>query len=263
MHFDHSNEEELEKLRMENELKKMKMMLERGAIFSESLESNKLDPVIEDEFLRNMEEFEKSFGNAERISVYDFIERPEYILVDAIPDSQITEELGKVMGILNENGISLDTLCEVEDRELYRFITEELFLHEVDNVRIKGMMSCFIYEEFHPNHEYDIRNTCTDGITSYLNKENKYYTYSFVKGVEQESWFKDFQNAFDSFSLHKLDIIDVRIDKTTARVNFNIEFSAAMEGASARQHFNGEGFVMLIHQYDYWFINKIHFPEAV
>jgi len=262
-HFENSNEEELEKLRMENELKKMKLMLEHGAVFSESIDSNKLDPVIENEFLRNMEEFERSFTDAEQISVYDFIERPEYNLVDTIPDSQITDELGKVMGILNENGIRLDTLCEVEGRELYRFITEELFLQEVDNVRVKGMMSCFIYEEFHPNHEYDIRNTCTEGITSYLNKGNKYSTYSFVKGVEQESWYKDFQNAFDSFSLNKLDLLDIRIDKTTARVNFNIDFSAAMEGTSARQHFNGEGQVMLIHQYDYWFINKIHFPEAV
>lgn len=263
MHFDHSNEEELEKLRIENELKKAKLMLEHGAIFSDSMNSNKLDPVIEDEFLRNMEQFEKSFGNSERIPVYDFIERPDYNLVDTIPDSQIAGELEKIMGILNENGISLDTLCEVDDRELYRFITEELFLHEVDNVRIKGMMSCFIYEEFHPNHEYDIQNTCTEGISSYLNKEEKYYSYSFVKEAEEESWFKDFRNAFDTFSLHKLEIIDIRIDTTTARVNFYINFSAAIEGSTSEQHFSGQGYVMLVHQYDYWFINKIQFPEAV
>jgi hypothetical protein len=56
-HFENNNEEELEKLRMENELKKMKLMLEHGAVFSESIDSNKLDPVIENEFLRNMEEY--------------------------------------------------------------------------------------------------------------------------------------------------------------------------------------------------------------
>jgi len=261
-HFENNNEEELEQLRIENELKKMKLMLERGAVFSESIDSNKLDPVVENEFLRNIEAYEESFGNSEQISVYNFIETPAYKLVETIPDSQIADELGKVMGILNEYGISLDTLCEVEDRELYRFITEELFLHEIDNVRIKGMMSCFIYEEFHPNHEYDIRNTSTEGITSYLDKENKYYTYSFVKEAEEESWFKDFRNAFDTFSLQKLDIVDIQIETSTAKVNFNIDFSAGMGGKFAKQRFSGDGYVMLIHQYDFWYINKIQFPEA-
>ena len=261
MHTD--NDDELEKLRMENELKKMKLMLERGAVFSESIDSNKLDPVIEDEFLRNMEEFEKSFGNAEQISVYDFIERPEYDLVDTIPDSQITDELGKFMGILNENGISLDTLCEVEDRELYRFITEELFLQEVDNVRIKGMMSCFIYEEFHPNHEHDIRETCTDGIKFFMAKETQFYTYAFDRGALLEPWFTDFNQAYSSFALHSFYIGKIRIDDDSANVSYTIDFSGTIEGTSILQRFTGEGYITLNLEYQCWQIEKIHFPEAL
>ena len=56
------------------------------------------------------------------------------------------------MNILNKNSIQLDTICDVEEREIYRFVTEELFSHKMDNMRIPGMMACFIYEEFHPNH---------------------------------------------------------------------------------------------------------------
>ena len=39
----------------------------------------------------------------------------------------------------------------------YRFITEELFEHEMDDVHVKGMFTHFTYEEFHPNHDYDLR----------------------------------------------------------------------------------------------------------
>jgi hypothetical protein len=43
-------------------------------------------------------------------------------------------------------------------KKLYRFIAEELFFHEMNNVRVKGMVTCFIYEEFHPNAKLDIED---------------------------------------------------------------------------------------------------------
>jgi len=198
-HFENNNEDELEKLRMENELKKAKLILEHGAIFSESGES-KISPEIENEFLKNIEAFERSFHNSEQIALYDFIHRPEYTLVDEIPESAIGAELAKIMNTLHENEINLDTLCEVPDKELYRFITEELFQHEIDNMRIPGMRTCFIYEEFHPNHDYYISETCKDGIKFFMGKETQFYNYAFTRGALQEPWFKDFNQAFSSFA---------------------------------------------------------------
>lgn len=46
---------------------------------------------------------------------------------------------------------ALDFLCDVDDAEAYRFITEELMDEEIDDIRIEGLRHCFIYEEFHPN----------------------------------------------------------------------------------------------------------------
>lgn len=132
-------------------------MLEHGAIITGPSDTNAVHPMIENEFLNSVEAFESSFRNAKPILLYDFIERPDFIPVTDIPDSQVCVELDKIMNILNNKGIQLDTLCDVEEREIYRFVTEELFVHEMDNVRIPGMMTCFIYEEFHHNHEYDLR----------------------------------------------------------------------------------------------------------
>ncbi len=252
--FENDHEAEFEKLRMENELKKMKLMLEHGASFPELPDHSPIDPFIENAFLSNIEEFEKNFHQAESIAFYDFIGRPECPLADEVPDPQISMEL-------DENGINLDTICEVDDRELYRFITEELFIHEMDNIRIKGMMTCFIYEEFHPNHEYDIRQHSTDGIRSFLNKKSDYYTTYFTKEAENDPWLINFRDSFKSFSIRHFEITNLEFDEENATVGFNINFTATIEGSTEKQRYTGKGLVELIYRYDFWCIQKITFPE--
>ena len=256
------NNEDIERLRMENELKKMKLMLEHGAVFSEPSGENPLDPALENAFLSNIEEFEKNYQNAETIVLYDFIGRPEYFLSDAITDSQISEELKRITNILSENEIRLDTICQVDDRECYRFITEELFLLKTDNMRIKGMMHCFIYEEFYPNHEYDIRQHCTEGIQSFLNKKSEYYTTFFTKEAEEDPWLKSFRDSFKSFSIKQFDITDLSFDEKNATVSFIIDFKATIEGSYEKQRYSGKGSMELVYIYDFWGIQKISFPEA-
>lgn len=254
------SEDELEKLRIENELKKMKLMLEHGAMFSDNQAKMPLDPFIENQFLNNIEAFERSYNNAERIVLFDFINRPDYPKVDDIPDSLIHTELDRIMDILNKNGIQLDTLCDVDEREIYRFITEELFSHQMDDMRIPGMMTCFIYEEFHPNHEYDIRNHSMDGIKSFLNKKTDYYTSFFTKAAEEDTRLKFFRDAFKSFSIKHLEISHLKFDEERASVSFNIDFTGKIEGSTDKQRFSGEGSMELVCHYDYWVIDKINFP---
>jgi hypothetical protein len=256
------SEDELEKLRMENEVKKMKLMLEHGAVFSEPSGDKTLDPLIENEFLKSVEAFENVYQDAERILLYDFIERPDFIPVKDVPDSQISAELERIMSILNKNGIQLDTICEVEEREIYRFVTEELFRHEMDNMRIPGMMNCFIYEEFHPNHEYDIREHSMYGIKSFLNKKTEFYTSFFSKEAEEDTRLINFRNAFKSFSLKHFEITHLTFDEDKAFVRFDIDFSGKIEGSKEKQRFTGEGSVELVYRWDYWCIQTINFPEA-
>lgn len=256
------NEEEFEKLRMENELKKMKLMLEHGAMFSDNQSKMPLDPFIENQFLNNIEAFERSYNNAERIVLFDFINRPDFCKVDDIPDSLISTELDRIMNILNENGIQLDTLCDVKEREIYRFVTEELFAYEMDNMRIPGMMTCFIYEEFHPNHEYDLRRYSLEGVESFLNKKDKYYEMHFTQEATEAQWFTNFRDAFVSFSIRHFDITGLTINELTATVTFTIDFAGTIEGSNQKQNFKGTGTIEFIYQYDYWYIQKINFPVA-
>ena len=81
---------------MENEILKLKMMAERGGYFSESAEY--LPPEVEAEFLKNIQLFEDSFDNAEEISVYECIGKPEYKDVHELPSRRIKGRDKKITG---------------------------------------------------------------------------------------------------------------------------------------------------------------------
>ena len=238
-------EDELERIKQENNLKKMKLRLEYGADFPLESENNDLPVEVESQFLDNVMEFEKAFHHSERIRIYDFIGKPDYKKCETIPDPEISTELDQIMKLLNQNQIEVDTLCEVNDRELYRFITEELFFTETDNMRMNGWIIHFTYEEFHPNHEYDIRNNCKWFIESFLNKESDFYTTYLTKEAEGDSWFENFRKSFYSFQVNQFEIIDLKLDQQIATVIFDISFSGIIEGSNETEYFSGRGKIEL------------------
>ena len=258
-----NHDEEQDKLKFENELKRIKLSLEKGAVFSNPGNSENLPPEIENEFLNHVEAFEKVYENAEQISVYDFIGRPDYLKADSIPDDNIGIALENIMDVMNENGIVLDVICDVEDRVLYTFITEELFLHEIDNIRIPGMTTNFIYEEFHPNHEHDIRDHSEDFIKTLLDKESEYYTTFISREAENSKVFSQFRDSYTAFKLTSFRITDLTYAEEKASVTFKADFTAMIENSNEAQHFKGQGTMELVYQYDFWCVHKVNFPSVI
>jgi hypothetical protein len=259
-HEDGFFEDEADRLRYENELKKMKLSLEKGAVFSNLSNDEELPPEVENEFLKNIEAFERAHDEAKRITVYDFIGKPEYRKAAQIADDEIAGELETVLQLLNDNEIALDTLCEVDDRTLYSFVTDELFLHEIDDVRMEGWVSNFIYEEFHPNHEYDLINYSTDFIQSFLDKSSDLYHTHLTKEAGEDKSLRQFRDSFKSFILEDFEIISVVFDDEKANTNFRIAYSGIIEDAHEEQCFRGEGNFDFKHMYGYWYLYKVNFP---
>ncbi len=244
-------------LKQKNQLKKMKLSLEFGASFSSEVDNKELDPLIESLFLDNIEKYEREYKKVKPISVFEFIGKPEFRKTDTITDHEIRVELNHMIYILNQNQISLDTLCNVDDREIYRFITEELLLEEMDNMRIPGMTHHYIYEEFHPNHEYDITNNCIGFFKLFFRKKINYYTSYLTKEATNNPWFEDFRNAYNTLKLRKIDLRNLKLDKYTATVDYNLSFSAKVEGSNEKTIFTGSGVIALLREYDYWCINNL------
>ena len=255
-------EEELKRLQQANEEKKKKLTEEFGAHFGSMNDSNDLSPDIESQFLDNIMAFEDAWKDSKQITLHEFLGQPRYTKSEDLTDGEISKELNRINDLMHKHQVSLDTLCEVSDRELYRFITVELFQQEIDDMHIPGMITHFTYEEFHPNHEYDIRNHSKDFVSSYLNKENDFYTHLLTSESEKKDWHVHFRQAFSSFSLDKFEITELEYDKEKAKVQFYCNLTGNVEGSSESLRFVGNGEILLLLQWDYWCISSITLPQG-
>lgn len=258
-----NRKEELRKLKTENDELKKKLTEDNGAFFgSMGIGDSILPPEIESLFLNHIMAFENAIQTAERIQLYDFLQQPGYQKIEDLTDAEITVELNRVMDLMNEHQVCLNTLCEVSDSELYRFITEELFLKEIDDIHIPGMNTNFTYEEFHPNHEYDIRNHSSEFINTYLDKETDYYTNMLTSEAAKMDWHLHFREAFSAFKLFTFSITKIDFDIEKATVQFICEIIGAVEGASESLCFKGDGELTLLLQWDYWSVDTVKLPQS-
>ena len=199
-----------EALRLENDFLKMKLMLEQGARFGTvEGDAEAFTPDIENQFLRNIMEFEKQFAAHKTIRVFDKIGRPTRFRPNKeIPDELVDKAWAELDEYLHIYSINLGVCSpNISKRELYRFTVEELFEYEMDDMDMPGMTHCFTYDEFHPDHEYDnINSATTDCIIPMLEKRPFEWMHHF-KGRNlrlndhfplTEEEFKNIVNRFKS-----------------------------------------------------------------
>ena len=156
------SEDPTENMKIENEFLKIKMKAQYGDGFFMSEGDESLSPEIENQFLKQIMSFERNFKNAEFISLYEKIGKPEYKKIEELQQIEIAGELIRLTTIMEKLGIILDINDgPYEDVVIYRFITEELFEQEVEKENfIAGGNWHFIYEEFYPNNKVEIeKNT--------------------------------------------------------------------------------------------------------
>ena len=271
---DENNEEQLENLRLENEIKKIKLSLEHGTDLSSQLSDAELPPEVEGKFLDYIQQFEDEFAKRKTILVYELAGKPECRPVEDIPDEEIKEELKGVMKILHGSAITITTICEVPDRELYRFITEELFKVETNDIRIPGMSHGFIYEEFHPNHKHDVTNRFTELVQYLFDKERDNATdlweiadevetsgKTFVKKelIEKLAHFRD---AFSRFTIHDFSIGAIILNEAEddATIACNIHYRADIDGSAESMEFEGPCHFSLKREMEWWTIYRFDIP---
>lgn len=261
--MDKHNEDELPKLSLEeeNEFKKLKLNLEFGMDFSKNSNPN-LPPEIEGRFLDYVSNFENAFQNAKQISVYKKIGSPKFKSAASLSDDEITIELERIEEIMHQNGLNLDVLAdyENENRLIYTFITEELFLHEIDDMDVPRMATHFIYEEFYPNHKYDLEKETEDFLSLFFNTKSDFYDEYHSKDASNHEELNNFRSLFKKFKKKFFDFKDVTFDKQNAKVEFDIDFWAKIKGTDAKINYSGDGSMTFEYEYGYWDLRKVTLP---
>ena len=82
----------------------------------------------------------------------------------------IADELERLQDILEVNGMIITSSENLDKRTMYDFITEEFFKHEIDDIRIPGMMQCFDYREIHRDPKRQIEQTAHEFIFHWFNR---------------------------------------------------------------------------------------------
>jgi hypothetical protein len=263
-----------DRLKAENDFLKMKLMLENGAQFSEG-NNNDLPPEIENQFLRNMVEFESQFAEHKTIKVFDKIGKPaQFVNVADIPDEKMDKAWEELSKYLQQHGIFLDVCSpNISKKELYRFTTEELFVYEMDDISIPGMMHGFIYDEFHPDFKYDnSRLAIQDCISRILTKEPFEWAHHFREvnlqlnqhsGLDLQQ-FKErvnqFKSSYDDLQLEEPTAQNCIIEEKLCKVSgdYSVKASVGMESFSL----SGTWEVLLEQdENEYWYIVSVQVPN--
>lgn len=139
---------------------------------------------IEGKFLDYVSNFEKAYKDAKQIVVYDKLGKPDFRPSSELNDAEVAIELEAIFELMNNHSLILNIICNYEnqDRLIYDFVVNELFLEEIDDKYVPGMRTNFIYEEFHPNHKYDLEREAFDFLKMFLNKKSTFYDeYNIVR----------------------------------------------------------------------------------
>jgi hypothetical protein len=259
-----------ERLKAENDFLKMKLMLERGAFFGEQNEELPAD--VENQFLNGVMAFEKQFEQRKTIRLFEKIGRPRHFKpVGDIPDNEIENAYNSLLDYLHEHSIDL-SVCSpnITARELYRFVTEELYGYEMDDIDLPGWTTNFIYDEFHPDPVYDNTRAATEDCIYYiLQKEPMKWTHHFKNenlqlnehhGLmieELKNMVNRFKMAYDNLEINDIKAIKCIVNEKESWVEGNYSISAT-SGNNAYP-LSGDWKVVFEkdEEFDYWYINSV------
>jgi hypothetical protein len=215
------NKKDPDELASENEFLKLKMMAEFGGNFMGS--GDKMPVDLENQFLKQIIQYHKLHNESKIVTIYQYLGEPEYNHVHDLSDKQVKKDLRILLKLLQKHGIKLDVLAKTPARKVYRFVTEEFFKQPINNVKMKGWVSQFIYEDFYPNAEYDIKNAVHHLLSALFDKKGVLYE-DFVSEELKDSLglttdIGELQRKKESFQEQYNDLILVDYDFIEVSIN--------------------------------------------
>jgi len=258
-----TSEKDDDAIRFENEFLKAKIKAETGALNVLVFPGKKVSPEIENELLKLLasDVDEEELDDIEDIPIYDFIGRPDYINENDLSDEQIPIELEYVNGLLDAKNIIYSVLPSVDDRMVYKFVTEDLFQHPILNLPDSEIGSHYFYENFHPDHEYDSRKTCEEFIDVYFSCDfDKRIRDLSMEDIRNFAELCEFHDAFEEFTNVKFEIIDADVAPVECIRKATISFDALKSAGIKPIHFEGEAIFELEYENKSWTVIVAQFP---
>lgn len=261
---------------LENELMLIKMQAEFGAQVYLPEDDDQLLPAdVKFELLQSVYEFEEAYFQAmpSVIEVYQKIGEPHYLSEHCLTDAGVEVELQRLVKVMSDHNIIFEHEFDYHPRQLYQFITVELFSEPMEDVCIPGFYKHFFYEDFHPNLSEELKRQSKRFVTEVAGKcmDELYNGLNFqvrskngiINGEEACNRIQEFYNSFMSLEIRSIDKYEVLHDDKQATVSFDLVLGASipsnenitLEGRAVL------GFANVMH--DLWLIDAVSLPGLV
>ena len=107
------------------------------------------------EFLNKVKKFEKQHEGSRIVNVYKLIGKPSFKKFTELDKDTLKTEYQKFLTLLDTLNIIVHFKNDYPLKEKYRFITEEIFYQDAEDVKGTNLHVNFIYEDFHPEMDED------------------------------------------------------------------------------------------------------------
>ena len=109
-------------------------------------------------FMEEIKKFEKEHKKARIVNVYKLINKPKFQKLVDIDNKFLKEQYEKIILLLDEKNIIVHFKNDYPLKEKYRFITEEIFSQDVEDMTSSNLHINFIYEDFHPEMDEEVED---------------------------------------------------------------------------------------------------------
>ncbi|MEX0966940.1 MAG: hypothetical protein WD077_06860 [Bacteroidia bacterium] len=260
----------MEQQRQAVEVEKLKIQAELGAFFIEG--NPELPPDVEMQFLHHIRSFHQRMEDEPARKVFDVIGQPDLVPLKDLEPKDVESSLRKLRSLLKRHNIAVDSLHEVAEEEMYRFMTEDLMQQEVIAHDIPGMKMCFTYEEFHPNDSEDVVDAATQVARDLLQNPDYEQWYHFAKILkfngltfsrrkDLKRYLTHFSDAYFSIEVQDVRVTDLQMgDSGSAFIKILITCKAFPKGKTTHTGMKANARIHLTNDDGWWMVDEMELP---
>jgi len=252
-----------EDLKMDNKIKRLELELKGAKFIEHNPDGIELPPEIEAQMLDQILQFEKMKNDAKEVEIYEFIGKPKFKKIETLTTEEIILEKERLLNLMSKKGVVLVSLSPQEDKEMYRFITEEFFSKTMLNMPIKGFIRHFVYEEYYPNEELNVGKLIEVFFHSYFRDENDSMPIQLLCRKEIIPYLENFRKLYANFELKEINIQSILLKKIKGEVNVQLSVEAFLDNSHKTHQYSGEIKVEVRKRQGIWQISHVEFPKIL
>lgn len=259
----HFNDEDLnpdEEIRLDNQIKRLELEMSGAKFIEMNPDGIELPPEIEAQMLDQILAFEKVKKTAKEVSLYEFLKKPKFSPIEELDSEDIILEKERLLKLFSKRGIVLTSIMPVSDKDMYRFMTTEFMEIPMLDLKIKGFVRHFIYEEFFPNEELNIMQLIHAFLETYF-KDSEERTLDTILTPEILEEMVRFKSLYDRFELKYAEGFEKTIKKIKAQVKLKITWEAYLSNSLKSHQYDGVMILDFTKRKGEWKIKKVVLPS--